>query len=422
MPIDRYELEKQARKQIPTDKLPFGGGVNTRLEDEQLESGAYSEAQNIRNTHPGLIKRPGQQRINSTAEGSVIATMFQFSKGTKSEKHFFVQCSTNIIEANSIPPTSITGSLGSVVFTQASNPKPAAWTVITDKMLFANGVNIAQIYPGNDTPVDKFVVCKEAATHPLMPQRGLDYSIEVIDDDTSQKAVLNSIGTIDEYDAIYIMSPMPIYSTAFTMGNRNSTSAVASVDYWCNEWLSITSVVNNTSVGACAFGSDGTMTWTPPSNEITKQMYGTNGFWYRVYLVSGSMSALVDTTHVTYKASFQPVQNIWDGTPANPVEAQYFRASNSNYLTQSPDGLIISSMIPSDVIYLGTIDPVEAFYVNVGTTPNSHATTLKEVNFHDGVSWSSVSNLVDATDGFRKSGWITFKRHTSAQTTQFGNL
>lgn len=421
MPTNR-QLADQEAKQVKTAKLPFRGGINTRLEDEQLESGGYSEAQNIRNTHPGIIKRPGQQRINSTAEGSTIATMFQFSKGKKSEKHFYAQCGLNIIEADSIPPASITGSLGSVVFTQAASSQPAAWTIITDKMLFANGVNIAQIYPGNDTPIDKFMICKDTAEHPMMPEKGVDYSLEVIDDDTSQKAVLNSIGTIDEYDAIYIMSPMPIYSLGFTMGNKNSTSAVASIDYWNNEWLSITSVVNNTSVGGCAFGSDGTMTWTPPSGEITKHMYGTNGFWYRLYLVSGSTSGLVDTTHVTYKASFQPIQNVWNGTPANPVEVQYFRASNSNYLTQSPDGLIISSMDPSDVVYIATIDPVEALYVNVGVTPNSHATTLKEINYNNGASWNSVSNLTDATDGFRRSGWITFKRHTDAQTTQFGNL
>ena len=102
MPINPYQLAEQARKNTETKKLPFRGGANTNLENEQLESGMYSDAQNIRNTHPGIIKRPGQQRLNQTAEGSVIATMFQFSKGKRTERHFYAQVGTNILEANKI--------------------------------------------------------------------------------------------------------------------------------------------------------------------------------------------------------------------------------------------------------------------------------------------------------------------------------
>jgi hypothetical protein len=428
MPIDRRQLNEQEQKQIKTRKLPFRGGANTYLEPEQLESGRFSEAQNIRNTHPGIIKRPGQQRLNSTAEGSVIATMFQFSKGKRTERHFYAQCGSNILEAATVPPGSITGSFGSIVFTQSANPKPAAWTVITDKMLFSNGVDGHQIYTGTNTPVEKFIVYKAAAAHPEIPDAGSDYSIEVLDDSTSTVATLNGIGTYaDDHDAIYIMTPVPAKAFNIVMGNKNSTGASLSMNYWNGSWKSITSVVNGTSAAAsCALGQDGSIAWSPPSDEITKNIYGANGFWYQLYLVGGSLSGVCDAATVTYDSSFQPLQNVWDGTPMNLVEAQVFTSNiegaASFYQTQSPDAVIISSLLPTQKIYLAATDPVEAFYVDMGPLTNSHVASIDTVGIFCGSTWSVASNIHDYTSGFVKSGWITFKRHTSVQPCQFGKL
>lgn len=427
MPTDRYSLYEQKQKQTNTKNVPFRGGANTYLEPEQLPFGRYSDAQNVRNTHPGIIKRPGQQRLNSTAEGSVIATMFQFSKGKKTERHFYAQCGANVIEANTVPPGSITGSLGSVVFTQSASPKPAAWTVITDKMIFSNGVDRHQIYTGIGTPVEKFIVYKAGAPHPAIPDAGLDYTLEVLDTSSDTVATLDGIGTYDDdYDAIYIMTPVPAKAFDITMGNINSTGASLSMDYYNGSWVSITSLVNNTSANSCALGQNGSLAWSPPSDEITKNIYGANGFWYRLYLTGGSLSGVCDATTVTYDASFQPVQNIWDGIPVDLVEAQVFTSNiagaASFYQTQAPDAVVISSLLPTQKIYLATTDPLEAIYVDMGPLTNSHVASIDTVGIFCGSTWSVASDVYDYTSGFVKSGWITFKRHTSVQPVQFGKL
>ena len=428
MPIDRRQLYEQEQKQTNTKNVPFRGGANTYLEPEQLPFGRYSDAQNVRNTHPGIIKRPGQQRLNSTAEGSVIATMFQFSKGKKTERHFYAQCGTNILEATTVPPGSITGSFGSIVFTQSASPKPAAWTVITDKMLFSNGVDGHQIYTGIGTPVEKFIVYKAAAAHLNIPDSGSDYSIEVLDDSTTTVATLDGLGTYsDDYDAIYIMTPVPAKAFNVVMGNKNSTGASLSMNYWNGSWTSLTSVVNGTSAAAsCAFGADGSIAWSPPTDEITKNIYGANGFWYQLYLVGGSLSGVCDLATMTYDSSFQPVQNVWDGIPINLVEAQVFTSNiagaASFYQTQSPDAVVISSLLPTQKIYLATTEPLEAIYVDMGALTNSHIASIDTVGIFCGSTWSAASNVYDYTSGFVKSGWITFKRHTSVKPVQFGQL
>jgi hypothetical protein len=160
----------------------------------------------------------------------------------------------------------------------------------------------------------------------------------------------------------------------------------------------------------------------PPSNEYAKQMFGTHGFWYQVYLVGGSLSGVCDIATVTYDASFQPIQNVWDGIPVSPVECQFYHASGNYYQTQSPDAVVLSSVIASDYIYLATVDPVEAIYVDVGTTPNSNAASIDTVGIFCGSTWSAACNVYDHTSGLTRSGWITFKKHTSVQPCQFGNL
>lgn len=427
MPTNR-QLAEQETKQVKTTKLPFRGGANTYLEPEQLESGRYSDAQNVRNTHPGIKKRPGQQRLNSTAEGSVIATMFQFSKGKKTERHFYAQCGTNVLEAGVVPPGSITGSFGSIVFTQSASPKPAAWTVITDKMLFSNGVDGHQIYTGIGTPVEKFIVYKAGAAHSEIPDAGSDYSLEVLDDSVTTVATLDGVGTYsDDYTAIYIMTPIPAKAFNIVMGNKNSTGASLSMNYWNGTWTSITSVVNGTSAAAsCAFGQNGSMAWSPPTDEITKYMYGANGFWYQLYLVGGSLSTACDMATMTYDASFQPLQNVWDGVPIDLVEAQVFTSNiagaASFYQTQSPDAVVISSLLPEQKIYLATTEPLEALYVDMGALTNSHVASIDTVGIFCGSTWSVASNIYDYTSGFVKSGWITFRRHTSVKPCQFGQL
>lgn len=439
MPIDDRE---QKAKQIKTGNLPFRGGANTYLEPEQLESGQYSDAQNVRNTHPGMKKRPGQQRLHSTAEGSnSFTTLFQFSKGKRAERHFYTQKSDGyILEGLLNPPASITGSFGSIVFTEGTSPKPAAWTVITDKMLFTNGVDIPQIYPGIQTPVEKFIVCKDTEAHPILPEKGEDYSLEVMDDDTATVAPLNGLGTYaEDFDGIYVMVPMPAKALNWALGSTNSTGASMSMDYFNGAFVSITSLTNLTSLGSCAFGQDGSMAWTPPTDEITKQMYGTNGYWYRFYNKGGSCSNVCNVRKVTYDASFQPIKNVWDGIPANPVMAQVFiHASTTNasdvsgsvYSISWPsmrqtmpyDAVILSSLTVEDKIYIATIDPVEAFYVDMGTMANSHSLCVSTIGMYCGAAWSNASDVVDGTQGYTKSGWITFKRHTSVQPVQFDKL
>ena len=139
--------------------IPFRGGCKTAIEPELLELGDYSMIQNLRQMHPGMEARKGQIALHSTADGTNrVMSLHQFVKGKKTERHFYAQMSdSDVLEASSDPPTVTVGAFGSEVFSGSASPVAASWANNNDLMLFANGVDLPQIYPGTDY-VWKFIV------------------------------------------------------------------------------------------------------------------------------------------------------------------------------------------------------------------------------------------------------------------------
>ena len=76
------------------EAVPFRGGIDTVRERALVPSGGYSAMQNMRNKHPGLVKREGQMKHHTTADGTnQCLQLYQFSKGktASAERHFFGQ-------------------------------------------------------------------------------------------------------------------------------------------------------------------------------------------------------------------------------------------------------------------------------------------------------------------------------------------
>lgn len=64
----------------------------------------------------------------------------------------------------------------------------------------------------------------------------------------------------------------------------------------------------------------------------------------------------------------------------------------------------------SDSLYVGFKKPFAYRYFQLGTV-NSNSVTLT-VSYWDGSSWSDVKDLIDETEGFTKSGYISWQNQT----------
>ena len=185
----------QNKKLIEPDTIPFEGGQDTYHEPALLPSGSYSLIQNIRKMHPGFKQRPGYIKKHSTADGTNgVKSMFQFSKGKRTERHFYAQMSDgDVLEATDAPPAVTTGVFGSEVHDGSANQIPASWGVLNDLLIYSNGVDQHQLCAGDTESIQKFVVYDSDIKLPDIPNAGFDYTEQVTGSGTDV-AVLDSLG------------------------------------------------------------------------------------------------------------------------------------------------------------------------------------------------------------------------------------
>lgn len=410
--------------------VPFRGGAITAVEPAMIPSGGYSMIQNMRQVHSGkekgsLKKRLGQTNLHTVTEGTLsVSSLFQFCKGRKTERHFYAQMSDDdVLEATSAPPTITTGGFGPEVFSGSANSIPASWSVLDDILVFSNGVDQHQIYTGIGEGVWKFIVFKGTAAPTTVPTMGEDYTEQVTDGLTTTSAILDSLGDLTvDFDCIFIMTPVPVDTFTWTMSAVNTTASVVAIKYKKNDntWAAVSSFADNTIVSSCTFGQSGTMTFTLPTDSMPSYMFGSNGYWYQIYLSSGDLDADVKVSSVTFETDWQSIVNIWDGVLVDSIEAQFYDQSATVYKTYASGSITVSEMTSSDAVFFSSYDPIVGFYVDVGGTPNTTATTvINTVSYWNGTAWTSVGTFTDGTAGLSKSGFVTFGRQSTVQPLQY---
>ena len=148
----------QDKRLTDVDTIAFQGGMDTYHEPGLLAPGSLSALQNMRQMHPGLKQRAGYIKKHSTADSTNgVMSMFQFSKGKRTERHFYAQMTDgDVLEATDAPPTVTTGAFGSEVFDGSSGTIPASWSVLNDLLIYSNGVDQHQICAGTANNVYAF--------------------------------------------------------------------------------------------------------------------------------------------------------------------------------------------------------------------------------------------------------------------------
>jgi len=408
----------------PIKARPVQGGAITVRSPAQIPFGAYSMVQNIRGKHPDFIKRPGQRKQHTTADGTnEVLSLYQFKKSRVDEKHFFAQMfDGDILEATNDPPTVTTGAFGSEVFDGSLNQIPASWSTVGDKMLHSNGVDQHQIYCGNSSFIEKFVVYKGVGSMERIPKLGEDYSVEVTND-RSGVGILDALGTYTvDYDCVYIRTPVPVIGFYIDVDTVNTATSALSIGYWNGDWMQAIGTSDGTDVAGVTLAQDGYVTFNAQSDIIPKYQYGSNGYWYQIRF-DAQLSATVRIKSMTFQTEFQDIVNVWDGVPVPAVECQVYAAENSNWSTYGSGAVDINALAPTEKFVLASADPIEGIYIEVGSTPNASESTVT-VKYWNGAEFTAVSGMNDGTqhDGLRSfsaTGWITFDRQADAQKHQF---
>ncbi len=405
--------------------VPFKGGMNTRLEKISIRSGGFSNITNFRHRHPGLEKRKGQIKHCSTADGSLeVISQYQYSKGLRTERRLYAQyIDGSLQQATDNPPSVTTGAFGSDSLASASNPLPATYSNINDILLFSDGARQHQIFGGTQGIIDAFIVYKGAAAIPIIPLLGEDYTTQVTSGDSAKVAILDSLGNLAAYDAIFIKTPIRANTLNFTIPLVNGTTSVAQIHYWNGTWTAVSGFSDGTSTGGAAFGQTGAMSWTLPTDEVDKFQFGQNGFWCRVSLSSGSLDSEVEVSAVTYESDFQGIQNVWDGVLGNAIEAFVEDTSASTFKTYGSTVVILNDFVGSasyDYLYFNFNFPLSSVFLDPGVKPNTTgSTTVDQLAYWNGNAFTATSALNDDSAGVSRAGFLTWTRPGNEQPRQF---
>jgi len=416
----------------PIKGKPAQGGCVTVRNAAQLPFGSYSMVQNIRGKHPNFIKRPGQRKLHSTADGSnEVLSLYQFRKSRVDEKHFYAQMSDgDILEATNDPPTVTTGAFGSEVFDGGANHIPASWSNHADKLIMSNGVDQHQIYCGTGSYIEKFMVHKRTSGSAQrdIPVEGEDYSVEV-SNNRSGTAILDGLKhSGSDLHYVYIRTPVPVTGFYMDVDTPNTATATMSVDYFngvnTTKWTAVANLSDGTASGGIPLSQSGNITFDEQSDVVSVYQFSSCGFWY-VISFSADLSATVRIKYVTFQANFQDISNVWDGVITPAIECQV-RIKSTDYNAQwfvYGSGAVDLNNMDSGKLMIASADPVEGVYFDVGATPTPDADNISVgIKYYNGSAFVSTTNFYDGTmvsnNSLKKSGWLTFNR-ADAQPFQF---
>lgn len=413
------------RRAMRPTTVPLRGGAVTVRDKTQLKAGEFSWAQNIRNDHPGIISRYGQNKLHTTADGTNdVVNLYQYRSIRGAEQKLFAQMSDGDLLAQDVSklkvPDQYTGDPfeGTAAHAGSSDQIPASFTNVRDHMIYSNGADQHQVYCGPGSLIDRFIVYDGTAAPADIPDIGRDYSDEIRNLD-SRVAVLDSLDTYAAFECVFIKTKVPANSLTFDIFKPNGTASVLSLYYWDGSAWTDTSATDGTADSGATLAIDGAITWTSPgSAEQEKYMYGNNGFWYQIR-VSVQLDSEVEITSVLFDdGTLSDIRNIWDGSVISGVEAQVFLNADSTYSVYGTGAIDVGGIGSSDILYFSTSDKAEGFYVDPGDTPNSVAATIS-ISYWNGTAWAAVTSLTDGTGGLFNPGWITFRRTTDEHPREF---
>lgn len=355
---------RKRRAGLDADK--FQGGVITSREPVLIPDRGFSDIKNFRPLNPGFESRKGMARHHTTADTSTEAmTVYQYSKGAKDEKHFYVQrVNGTVDEATDNPPTVTTGVLGTNKLAAVTDAIPGSWSNIKDMCLFSDSKRQHQVYTGTDTPVSAFVVFKNT-TVPAIPEDGEDYSVEVSDGQPTTVGDLSSLGANEFF---FVMTPVPIKGLTVDVLAANANASVLTMQYWKGSWSTV-AITDGTASGGATIAVDGSITWTQPSDELPHYQFGQSGYWYK-FKVSAALDATTTVSSVDFNTDWQDIVNVWDGVMTEAIEAKVYDTTQLKYSIFGTNSIDLGQLGTDDFLYIATVEPISGLYIDVGATPN----------------------------------------------------
>jgi hypothetical protein len=406
IPQNRFSINKSG-------VAPAAGGMNTFIRKPQLALGGYSEVENLRMIGPGFELRGGLTPHNQTAEPSGIKSLYSYKSDKSGVRKFFAQLDDgDVLLADEAPPASTVNDFGDVVMDLSALKGNAdgtlvagSWSELSDNLLHSNGEMQHLVWTGEEQhPRAVFWKASSAAIVRIM-EGGKDYTLLLTDNENSGDT--GSITTtIANKDGLWICCDFPASQINIDMGSIVADgSTTLKVQYYDGDDMADATTGSD---GTNGLQQDGTITFTKGTAEYDTWMFGTSGYWYRLYLSAGDATETISFKEITYEGDWQALTNVMDQFDEFIIESAV-EGSSSEFRTYAATAIDLSGLVSGDYLYFATVSPCWAVRMDVGALPSTTAGTPTIQGYRAG-SWETVSNAEDGTAGMLHSGWMSWER------------
>jgi hypothetical protein len=205
-------------------------------------------------------------------------------------------------------------------------------------------------------------------------------------------------------DCFVVMTTRPLQGVNFTVSTANGTASTLTCNvYTASGWAAVSSASDGTTAGGIALAQSGTFSFASTvSTAIPMHFEGLYLYAYRFVLSAGSATI----SNVTVDAPWQPVVDLWDGVPRQPIyfgidfsgdkedfTAHVQETSSRDY----PIGALMDGLTSSDEFYIMFEERMAGVYLTMlADLVNAAAATLT-VAYWNGSAFSNVSNQTDGT-------------------------
>ena len=218
---------------------------------------------------------------------------------------------------------------------------------------------------------------------------------------------------------------LPVSKIKYYVSTANTTASTSSVDYWDGSgWAPVTSYVDNTIDTGVSLAVTGALSFDSTAGVAElKEVKGLVLYWYRIKV--NECDDNVSVYRITGTVPFQPIKDIWDGTPSYCLSCLKDKTTYEDYTTAIFESdylasaastyLDVTSLLTTESLILGFADRQLGLRINlVGSFVNATANTVASINYWNGTEWVSVGTISDGTStggvSFAQAGLITWNQ------------
>lgn len=310
------------------------------------------------------------------------------------------------------------------------------FSLTTDgSLVYAHSAKIL-IWPGIEHKAGA-VVNASAAAFPMPDMDDMfdftDHLQNTFTDDRNVAIVTGLTYSYGQYNAeVYIGSPYRINGAKFYVQNPvGYTPATQNCEtaYWANGGMQDVSNTDGTKTGTNTLTKTGSVTFSSDTTALVQPalIFGRMLYWYRFRFknVPNSGTSRPVLYFVTVNAPMQPLTNIWDGTPT-PLFAVWKSPSTDKYIDYTTTvaeqdnvkvyiagawkcnptlAMKLNYFKPDDYMYFGSAVRLTGLQFTMTQDDRNRRATIIRVEYFNGTTWVSCSDVRDGTSNDGKSLW-----------------